>query len=371
MAKEISLDDMDDLSKTESTMRSQLNVNSPKAKKTYNWSQQGGQTVPNHAVTQMGEGDEERQKEIAERMAEKLEREKYGGQCERKTLTSTGRPLNGCCSCCSQRSCFRCFFNKDSLNAAEVVNMDEHRVASNDEVLQDVDVNPSGGPAVAENIDEAHLDVQEREMSESDGLLGPRDPSDKGRRCLVLDLDETLVHSSFTPVNCSFCVPIVLDSVQHDVYVLKRPFVDEFLANCAKTFELVVFTASLSEYANPVIDKLDTAGLIKHRLFRDSCVLHEGQAYVKDLSRLGRKLKDCIIIDNSPLSYLFHPQNAIGCTTWFGDQSDTELRDLLPVLNGVLTETGDVRQVLHAHEQSFSWLISQYGEANHLESLVE
>lgn len=249
--------------------------------------------------------------------------------------------------------------------------MDEHRVASNDEVLQDVDVNPSGGPAVAENIDEAHLDVQEREMSESDGLLGPRDPSDKGRRCLVLDLDETLVHSSFTPVNCSFCVPIVLDSVQHDVYVLKRPFVDEFLANCAKTFELVVFTASLSEYANPVIDKLDTAGLIKHRLFRDSCVLHEGQAYVKDLSRLGRKLKDCIIIDNSPLSYLFHPQNAIGCTTWFGDQSDTELRDLLPVLNGVLSETGDVRQVLHAHEQSFSWLISQYGEANHLKSLVE
>jgi len=371
MAKEISLDDMDDFSKTESTMRSQLNVNSPKAKKTYNWSQQGGQTVPNHAVTQMGEGDEERQKEIAERMTEKLEKEKNGGLCERKPLTSTNRPSNGCCSCCSQRSCFRCFFNKDSVNAAEVVNMDEHRVASNDEVLQDDDVNPSSCLPAADKVEKANTDAQEREMSESDGLLGPRDPSDKGRRCLVLDLDETLVHSSFTPVNCSFCVPIVLDGVQHDVYVLKRPFVDEFLAECAKTFELVVFTASLSEYANPVIDKLDTAGLIKHRLFRDSCVLHEGQAYVKDLSRLGRKLNDCIIIDNSPFSYLFHPQNAIGCTTWFGDQSDTELRDLLPVLNGVLSETEDVRQVLHAHEQSFSWLISQYGEANHLDSLVE
>jgi len=370
MSKDISLDDPADTSNTETTMRSQLNVNSPKANKSYNWCQQGGQRVPTHAVTQMSEGDEQRQREIAATMAQKLETGKSRGHNESVMVASTRRP-NECCSCCSQRSCFRCFFNKDSLNAVEVLNMDEHRVASNDEVLQDVGTNPVGASGLVEDIEEPHTDIQEREMSQSKGLLCPRDPSDMGRKCLVLDLDETLVHSSFQPVNCSFSVPIVLENVQHEVYVLKRPFVDEFLAECAKTFELVIFTASLSEYANPVIDKLDTAGLIKHRLFRDSCVLHQGQAYVKDLSRLGRKLKDCIIIDNSPLSYLFDPQNAIGCTTWFGNPSDTELRDLLPVLNGVLSTTADVRQVLSADKQRISWLISQYGETNNSDSMAK
>ena len=32
---------------------------------------------------------------------------------------------------------------------------------------------------------------------------------------------------------------------------------------------------------------------------------------VKDLSRLGRELNQVVIIDNSPMSYMFHPQNAV------------------------------------------------------------
>merc|ERR1719341_805105 len=102
--------------------------------------------------------------------------------------------------------------------------------------------------------------------------------------------------------------------------------------------------------------------MIKHRLFRESCVFHEETAYVKDLSRLGRDLKDCIIIDNSPLSYLFDPTNAIGCTSWFGKESDTELRDLLPVLKGPLLDINDVRKMLDAQSQTVHWLVNQYGE---------
>ncbi len=33
--------------------------------------------------------------------------------------------------------------------------------------------------------------------------------------------------------------------------------------------------------------------------------------YIKDLSRLGRDIRKVIIIDNSPLSYLFHQDNAV------------------------------------------------------------
>lgn len=57
-------------------------------------------------------------------------------------------------------------------------------------------------------------------------------------------------------------------------------------------------------------DLLDQHRVFSSRLFRDSCVFHRGN-YVKDLSRLGRDLDKIIIIDNSPASYIFHPDNAV------------------------------------------------------------
>lgn len=50
--------------------------------------------------------------------------------------------------------------------------------------------------------------------------------------------------------------------------------------------------------------------MFRVRLFRESCVFHRGN-YVKDLSRLGRELRRVIIVDNSPASYIFHPENAV------------------------------------------------------------
>lgn len=64
------------------------------------------------------------------------------------------------------------------------------------------------------------------------------------------------------------------------------------------------------QYADPVADLLDKWGAFRARLFRESCVFHRGN-YVKDLSRLGRDLRRIIIVDNSPASYIFHPDNAV------------------------------------------------------------
>ncbi|XP_035286289.1 CTD small phosphatase-like protein isoform X2 [Anguilla anguilla] len=176
-------------------------------------------------------------------------------------------------------------------------------------------------------------------------LLPEMHISDYGKKCVVIDLDETLVHSSFKPIsNADFIVPVEIDGTVHQVYVLKRPHVDEFLQKMGELFECVLFTASLAKYADPVADLLDQWGVFRARLFRESCVFHRGN-YVKDLSRLGRELSNVIIVDNSPASYIFHPENAVPVQSWFDDMTDTELLDLLPFFEGLSREE-DVYSVL-------------------------
>lgn len=172
-------------------------------------------------------------------------------------------------------------------------------------------------------------------------------------KCLVLDLDETLVHSSFKPIpDPDFTVDIELDGALHRVYVRKRPGVDHFLREVGKKFEIVVFTASLAKYADPLLDVLDKDRVVQYRLFREACVQHYGN-YVKDLTHLGRVLESSIIVDNSPFSYMFQPDNAIPIATWFHDKNDRQLYDLLPFLDTLAT-CDDVVSVLQ--QKNFDFL---------------
>lgn len=222
------------------------------------------------------------------------------------------------------------------------------------------------------------------DLPPQEALLPPIQPNLKGRKCLVLDLDETLVHSSFK-VNTSvlrwcplfrwlmtiqilhqadFTIPVEIEGNYHNVYVIKRPGVDQFMKRVGELYEVVVFTASVSkvcsnnpaaskglstdkiQYGDPLLDQLDIHGVVHHRLFRESCHNHGGN-YVKDLAKIGRDLKDTIIIDNSPTSYIFHPQHAVPISSWFSDAHDNELLDLIPVLEDLAGSTvQDVSLVL-------------------------
>lgn len=169
--------------------------------------------------------------------------------------------------------------------------------------------------------------------------------SDSHKKCMVIDLDETLVHSSFKPIaNADFIVPVEIDGTVHQVYVLKRPHVDTFLKKMGELYECVLFTASLATYADPVADLLDECGVFRARLFRESCVYHRGN-YVKDLNKLGRDLQKIVIVDNSPASYIFHPDNAVPVKSWFDDVTDSELLDLIPLFEK-LSKVDSVYSVL-------------------------
>ena len=78
--------------------------------------------------------------------------------------------------------------------------------------------------------------------------------------------------------------------------MVKRPGVDEFLTRMAKYYEIVIFTASLFKYADPLMDILDKNKVCSYRLFRDSCTMINGY-YVKELKRLNRNMKNIILLD--------------------------------------------------------------------------
>ena len=132
-----------------------------------------------------------------------------------------------------------------------------------------------------------------------------RKPGIHQPKTLVLDLDETLIHSTSRPMNASdggglfglesfgrrnngagHMVEVVLQGKSTLYHVYKRPFVDFFLRTVRSSqvhyshilillqvsgwYTLVIFTASMQEYADPVIDWLDAGrGILEQRFFRD------------------------------------------------------------------------------------------------------
>ncbi|XP_064835409.1 CTD nuclear envelope phosphatase 1A-like [Oncorhynchus masou masou] len=138
------------------------------------------------------------------------------------------------------------------------------------------------------------------------------------RKILVLDLDETLIHSHpdrlvrpkgrpkvrpGTPPD--FILKVVINRHPVRFLVHKRPHVDFFLEVVSQWYELVVFTASMEIYGSAVSDKLDR-DILKRRYYRQHCTLDLG-SYVKDLSVVHNDLSSIVILDNSPGAYRIHP----------------------------------------------------------------
>ncbi|KAF7288244.1 FCP1-like proteiny domain-containing protein [Mycena chlorophos] len=179
-------------------------------------------------------------------------------------------------------------------------------------------------------------------------------------KTLVLDLDETLIHSTSRPLpsassgffgiggnqSSGRMVEVVLGGHSTLYHVYKRPFTDFFLRTVSGWYTLVIFTASMQEYADPIIDWLDAGrGILAHRLFRDSCTQLPNGSYTKDLSVVDSDLSRVCLIDNSPISYRVNEANGIPIEGWTHDPSDEALLDLLPFLDS-LRFTSDVRRVL-------------------------
>ncbi|XP_076911785.1 uncharacterized protein LOC143569871 isoform X1 [Bidens hawaiensis] len=163
---------------------------------------------------------------------------------------------------------------------------------------------------------------------------------------LVLDLDETLVHSTLEHCeDADFTFTVNFNLEDHKVYVRCRPYLKEFMERVAGLFEIIIFTASQSIYAEQLLNVLDPKRKVfRHRVYRESCVYLEGN-YLKDLSVLGRDLSRVVMIDNSPQAFGFQVDNGIPIESWFDDRSDQELLSIIPFLES-LVGVEDVRPLI-------------------------
>ena len=157
---------------------------------------------------------------------------------------------------------------------------------------------------------------------------------------LVLDLDETLIHFKPNPNN------------EESGTIKIRPFLMEFLAKIKEYYELVVFTAATQEYADPIINALETNGkFFDYRLYRMHTIIIDND-FVKDLSKLGRDLSKIIIVDNMEQNYKLQKNNGITIRPFWGkDNEDTALIDLLEILIKIAEKKMDVRIGLKLYKE--------------------
>lgn len=164
-----------------------------------------------------------------------------------------------------------------------------------------------------------------------------------GRKLLVLDMDETLVHAT-APTEGDYRL-IVPAEPAFEIGLRLRPFVKDFLAKMSEIYEIVVFTSSQQAYADSVLNFLDPQHtLIHHRLYRQHCTVLSGVSY-KDLRVFtGVDLRDIVICDNLISNFGLQLDNGVPVKTWTNAKDDKELVLLCQYLTR-LVEVKDVREV--------------------------
>ena len=209
-------------------------------------------------------------------------------------------------------------------------------------------------------------------------------------KILVIDLDETLIHTSFQKIpNPDF--KILLDAIKPrkhsdteklqespvqnkvEAYIRIRPGVNEFLSQLSKSYDLYVYSASSKQYLNSIIKNIDKNNIIKKCYCREDCIIYVENTdedldkpnnkynYVKDLKKINKDLRNIVFVDNNIMSFKLQEKNGIPIKSWYDDNDDMELYKLIPILKN-LAGFYDVRIEIEKFVQNktFIWSKSIY-----------
>jgi carboxy-terminal domain RNA polymerase II polypeptide A small phosphatase len=156
------------------------------------------------------------------------------------------------------------------------------------------------------------------------------------RPLLVLDLDETLVHASETPLAIT---------AEHEVgryFLYLRPGLSDFLKSIVPAYRLAVWTSSSPSYAHAVCPLVfKHSERLEFIWASDRCTPtrhFETDSWcnakpLKKLKRLGYDLSRVLVVDDSPEKHTRNYGNLVQVAPFTGDTADEELVHLAEYLN--------------------------------------
>jgi TFIIF-interacting CTD phosphatase-like protein len=167
------------------------------------------------------------------------------------------------------------------------------------------------------------------------------------RKLLILDLDESLIHSSEVKLKRD------PDFIVAKYYVYKRPHLDRFLNACTTWFDIAVWSAGTTDYAiaisKEIFQCVDGLAFIWGR---DRCTwtfdYYNEEYYwrkiLKKVKRKGYNLDAVIAVDDNPKNYKDSYGNIVGIESYYGEEEDNEL-ELLSVYLSMIRDTDNIRVV--------------------------
>lgn len=169
------------------------------------------------------------------------------------------------------------------------------------------------------------------------------------RKLLILDLDETLVHTTEAPLP-----GIESDFRVLSYYVHVRPHAVEFLTRLAAVYDIAFWSAGGSLYVHAVLKKLLPDGFkpvfiwtserCKHTRDVDNNLLT-----IKDLNKVRRRgfdLASVLIVDDTPSTAVKNYGNVIYVRAYEGQAGDCELTLLIAyLLSDQIKDAENVRKL--------------------------
>ena len=193
----------------------------------------------------------------------------------------------------------------------------------------------------------------------------------KKRLTLILDLDETLIHlrQKKQIVNIKNDINININNLKEKKnYLLQfRVGLFSFLTLLKPFYEIISFTSASKEYADVIINEIEKKrNFFDYKFYREHCVIYK-DTFVKDISRIGRDIKNIIIVDNNENNFMLNKENGIKICSYYGDdeenngnkKNDNALLELKKILINIYKDNyDDVREALKDYDEIIKTKVS-------------
>lgn len=166
---------------------------------------------------------------------------------------------------------------------------------------------------------------------------------DKFKNTLILDLDETLIHSDvidilkFKENYSKFDKVIEENNIGFNI----RPNLNEFLNFASENFNLILLSASNKDYISAVTKELSIEKFFYLILDKEFCIKIDN-VFVKDLD-IFKSLydqdtdKEIMLVDNNIFSFAANIKQGILISSFKDNKEDNELISVIEYLNDLLT----------------------------------